>query len=102
MDLQALQERKDQASLLGNSMDESLVDETKAVNLELNPGDVSMHHPNVIHGSNSNQSPTQWRLNLVIRVIASSTRITDPQWPGVFHLRGQRREDVNRYLPEPI
>ena len=102
MDLQALQERKDQASLLGNSMDESLVDEAKAVNLELNPGDVSMHHPNVIHGSNSNQSPTQWRLNLVIRVIASSTRITDPQWPGVFHLRGQRREDVNRYLPEPI
>lgn len=101
MDLQALRERKDKDSLLGTSMDESLVDETQAVNLELDPGDVSMHHPNVIHGSNANQSPTAWRLNLVIRVIRSTTKITDPNWPGVFHLRGQRRPDVNPYLPEP-
>ncbi len=101
LDLQALKERKDKESLLGTSMDESLVDKSKAVDLELDPGDVSMHHPNVIHGSNANQSPTHWRLNLVIRVIASSTKITDPNWPGVFHLRGQRRPDVNRYLPEP-
>ena len=101
MDLQSLAERKDKSSLLGTSLDESLVDESQAVDLELEPGDVSLHHPHIIHGSNANESPTRWRLNLVIRVIASSTRITDPAWPGVFHLRGQRREDVNQYLPEP-
>ncbi|MEZ5278406.1 MAG: phytanoyl-CoA dioxygenase family protein [Opitutaceae bacterium] len=102
MDLQALRERRDRESLLGTSMDESLVDESKAVDLELEPGDVSMHHPNIIHGSNANKSPTHWRLNLVIRIIAASTKVTDPNWPGVFHLRGEPREDVNRYLPEPV
>jgi len=73
---------------------------SQAVDLGLNPGDVSVHHPNIIHGSNPNTSPTQWRLNLVARVIASTTRITDPDWAGVFHLRGRRREDISRYLPE--
>jgi ectoine hydroxylase-related dioxygenase (phytanoyl-CoA dioxygenase family) len=101
LELQALQERKDRESLLGSSIDESIVDESRAVDLQLDPGDLSMHHPNVIHGSNANQSSEHWRLNLVVRVIRSSTRITDPSWPGVFHLRGRRREDVNRYLPEP-
>ncbi|NQU40049.1 MAG: phytanoyl-CoA dioxygenase family protein [Lentisphaerae bacterium] len=101
MDLQALHERKDVRNLLDSAMADSLVDESRAVDLILQPGDVSIHHPNIIHGSNPNTSPTQWRLNLIIRVIASSTRITDPNWPGVFHLRGNRREDVNRYLPDP-
>ncbi len=101
MELQALKERNDKVSLLGTSLDESLVDESLAIDLELNPGDVSMHHPNIIHGSNPNGSIDRWRLNLVIRVIAASTKVTHTAWPGVFHLRGKRREDINRYLPEP-
>lgn len=101
LDLQALRERRDRESLLGNSIDDALVDERRAVDLVLEPGDVSIHHPNLIHGSNANASPDQWRLNLVVRVIAATTRITDPNWPGVFPLRGARREDINRYLPEP-
>jgi ectoine hydroxylase-related dioxygenase (phytanoyl-CoA dioxygenase family) len=100
MDLQALRERTDRPSLLGTSVDDSVVDEAQAVDLELEPGDISIHHPNIIHGSNPNGS-ADWRLNLVIRVIAASTKVTNPAWPGVFHLRGRRREDVNRYLPEP-
>jgi phytanoyl-CoA hydroxylase len=101
MNLQKLKERKDIRNLLDSAMDDALVDESRAVNLVLQPGDVSIHHPNVIHGSNPNTSPTQWRLNLVARIIAAGTRVTDPHWPGVFHLHGQRREDRNRYLPDP-
>jgi ectoine hydroxylase-related dioxygenase (phytanoyl-CoA dioxygenase family) len=102
MSVQALKPRSGVRNMLDSSMDESLVDESKAVDLVLNPGDVSVHHPNIIHGSNPNTSPTQWRLNLVARVIASTTRITDANWVGVFHLRGRRREDINRYLPDPV
>lgn len=102
MSIQALKPRTDLRNLLDSSMDESLVDESRAVDLVLNPGDVSVHHPNIIHGSNPNTSSTQWRLNLVARVIAPTTRVTDPGWAGVFHLRGHRREDINRYLPDPV
>lgn len=98
--IQALRPRTDVRNLLDSSMDESLVDESKAVDLVLDPGDVSVHHPNIIHGSNPNTSTTQWRLNLVARVIASTTRVTDSNWAGVFHLRGRRREDINRYLQD--
>lgn len=101
MDLQALRERRDRESLLGNAIDDAMVDESQAVDLELAPGDVSVHHPNIVHGSRANAAPDRWRLNLVARVIAASTRVTDPNWPGVHHLRGRRREDVNRYLPDP-
>ena len=38
----------------------------------------------------------------VARLIASTARVTDPNWVGVFHLRGRRREDINRYLPDPV
>lgn len=43
-----------------------------------------------------------WRLNLVARVISASTRVTDADWPGVFHLCGKKRKDVNTYLPDPV
>lgn len=87
-------------NLLDSQIDPSLVDESKAVDLWLQPGDVSAHHPNVIHGSNANTSDTKWRLSLVARIIRASTKVTDPDWPGVFHLAGRRREDINRYRPE--
>jgi phytanoyl-CoA hydroxylase len=102
MDLQDLKTRTDTRNLLDSSLDDNLVDESHAVDLILNPGDASVHHPNIVHGSAPNDSKDMWRLNLVARVISASTRVTDADWPGVFHLCGKKREDVNTYLPDPV
>ena len=100
MDLQEMNERKDVDSTLGSSMDAGLVDESKAVDLELNPGDLSMHHPNIIHGSEANTSD-QWRMGLTIRYIPTSTRITEQPWDSSFLLRGEAVRGVNEYLQQP-
>ena len=33
------------------------VDESEAVDMVLAPGDVEVHHPNIVHGSTANTSP---------------------------------------------
>lgn len=43
-------------SLFGVEVDPVLVDESLAVDVLLEPGDVSIHHPNLIHGSGPNRS----------------------------------------------
>ncbi|GMW00982.1 MAG: hypothetical protein AMXMBFR84_21190 [Candidatus Hydrogenedentota bacterium] len=101
--LQSLHERKDVDNVLGSGMDERLVDESKAVDLVLKPGDVSVHHPNVIHGSNANLS-TKWRRSLTIRYIPTTTRILLKKGEGIhpsaFHLRGED-PGLNEYNPRP-
>ena len=76
------------------------VDESQAVDMVLAPGDVEVHHPNIVHGSNANTSPDR-RCGLTIRYIPTSTRITDPQapYPSAFHLQGS--PGVNSYQPRP-
>lgn len=76
------------------------VDESRAVDIVLAPGDVEVHHPNIVHGSNANTSPRR-RCGLTIRYIPTSTRITDPEvpYPSAFHLRGA--PGVNTYQPRP-
>ena len=72
--LQEVRERSDVANVLGSSMDAVHVDEDSAIDLVLQPGDVSIHHPNAVHGSNANTSP-HWRRGLTIRYIPTSTRV---------------------------
>lgn len=76
------------------------VDEREAVDIVLAPGDVEVHHPNIVHGSNANLSPHR-RCGLTIRYIPTSTRITDPEEPSpsAFHLQGS--PGVNQYQPRP-
>lgn len=76
------------------------VDEAQAVDMVLAPGDVEVHHPNIVHGSNANTSPNR-RCGLTIRYIPTSTRITDPEvpYPSAFHLQGS--PGVNSYQPRP-
>ena len=101
MELQEMKPRTEVDNVLSSGMDDSAVDESKAVDLILGRGDVSIHHPNVVHGSNANTSP-KWRRGLTIRYIPSSTRIiSDKQWPSAFLLRGQAVPGVNQYLPWP-
>jgi hypothetical protein len=53
---QPLRPQPGQASLFGTEIDPLLVDESLACPLSLAPGDVSAHHPNLIHGSPPNRS----------------------------------------------
>ena len=76
------------------------VDEHQAVAIELAPGDVSVHHPNIVHGSDRNGS-TSWRRGLTIRYIPTTTRILDAEMSSAFHLRGRTVSGVNEYLPPP-
>lgn len=43
-------------SLFGAELDPALVDDAAAVDLVLAPGDASLHHPNLVHGSGPNRS----------------------------------------------
>lgn len=100
--LQVIHERKDVDNVLGAEMDLGQVDEGKAVDLLLEPGDVEIHHPNLIHGSHANTSP-RWRRGLTIRYIPTSTRIlADEAFPSAFILRGAARPGLNLYQPWPL
>ena len=99
--LQQMKERRDVDNVLNSAIDDAFVDESQAVDVILKAGDVSIHHPNVIHGSNANTS-AMWRRGLTIRYIPASTRIlSDRQWPSAFLLRGKGVPGVNDYLPWP-
>ncbi|MBO2450323.1 phytanoyl-CoA dioxygenase family protein [Actinomadura barringtoniae] len=76
------------------------VDESRAVDMVLRPGDVEVHHPGIMHGSNANASPNR-RCGLTIRYIPTSTRITaEPQpFPSALLLRGE--PGVNTYQSKP-
>jgi phytanoyl-CoA hydroxylase len=100
LELQKLKERKDVKNVLSSEMDPRFVDESKAVDVILNAGDVSVHHPNIIHGSNANNSPKR-RAGLTIRYIPTSTRITKTPWPCDFLLRGKPVPGINDYKPRP-
>lgn len=103
MDLKELRQRADVTSVLGADTDEKYFDESAAVNVVLQAGDVSVHHPNIVHGSMANTSP-RWRRGLTIRYIPTSTRIltkTDEPWPSAFLLRGKAVPGVNTYRPRP-
>ncbi|MFD1677348.1 phytanoyl-CoA dioxygenase family protein [Alicyclobacillus fodiniaquatilis] len=101
MDLQQLRLRTDVANVLGSELDPQLVDEDAAVDLVLKAGGVSVHHPNIVHGSNANHSALR-RCGLTIRYIPTSTRIvSDKPWPSAFLLRGEAVPGVNDYLPKP-
>jgi hypothetical protein len=102
MDLQEMHTTAGDQNVLGSAIAEDRVEADKAVDLVLDPGDLSVHHPNIVHGSKANTSPRR-RCGLTIRYIPTSTRIiTDkPQWPSAFLLCGQPVEGVNDYLPWP-
>jgi hypothetical protein len=99
MELDTVEERNDVDNVLGSSMHTDRVDESKAVDVVLTAGDVSIHHPNLIHGSEANTSD-RWRMGLTIRYIPSTTRILkDVGSP--FLMRGKAVAGVNTYLPRP-
>jgi len=100
--LHPLQPRPDIPNIFGGEIDPSLVDEVLAVDVPLKAGDVSVHHPNIIHGSGVNRSNKR-RAGLSIRYISTCARITTPQpLPSLMLLRGVATPGVaNLYHPFP-
>jgi ectoine hydroxylase-related dioxygenase (phytanoyl-CoA dioxygenase family) len=46
------------------------VDESRAIDLELRPGEMSLHHCNIIHGSNPNRTDDK-RIGVIVRFVTS-------------------------------
>lgn len=97
--LHDLRQREDVANVLGAEI-AATVDESEARDLVLDAGDVEVHHPMIIHGSNANTSPRR-RCGLTIRYIPTSTRITTAEQPysSALLLRGEPGRNVYQPLP---
>ena len=103
MALQEMKPDKSKPNVLSSSMDSAFVDESRAIDCVLERGGVSVHHPNVIHGSEANHSARR-RCGLTIRYIPATTKIlvrNDGPWPSAFMLRGVETPGVNSYNPRP-
>jgi len=90
----------DTVNLLNSEVDPAVVNERQAVDVQLNPGDVSVHHPLMLHGSKANTS-SQWRRGGSIQYMPVTTRITADSWPCAFLLQGDDAAGVNDYRPIP-
>jgi phytanoyl-CoA hydroxylase len=95
--LKAMVRSEGEDNVLGSHMD-APVEESRAVDVEVRRGGVSVHHPNLVHGSNPNTSGRR-RCGLTIRYIPASTRITREWKP--FLLRGEDPQGRNTYYPFP-
>ncbi|CAF1453344.1 unnamed protein product [Didymodactylos carnosus] len=75
------------------------IDQSKIVDVVLKPGDISIHHPNIIHGSEANTSNRR-RCGLTIRYISPTTQCLDPKQP-VMMMRGSPIDGINKYRSWP-
>jgi len=67
------------------------VDEAAAVDIELNPGEMSFHHAKIVHGSNANAS-SRTRIGFAIRYISPSVRQTAGAEDSVMLVRGEDKQ----------
>jgi len=86
--------------VLGVGIRPDQIDESNAVDLELKAGDISIHNPNIIHGSNANTSD-KWRVGLTLRYIPTSTWVNNAGHGNIL-LRGEKTEGIkNEYVERP-
>ena len=87
--------------VLDLAIDPKQIDDTEAVDIELNAGDISIHNPFIIHGSNANVSD-QWRIGLTLRYIPTSTYVNREEWECIL-LRGNAKKEINNnYADQPV
>ncbi|MCZ6678520.1 MAG: phytanoyl-CoA dioxygenase family protein [Candidatus Poribacteria bacterium] len=91
---------EDSVNLLNSRVDPGVVDESAAVDVELNPGDVSVHHPRILHGSETNTSE-HWRRGGSLQYMPATTQIKANNWPCAFLFRGEAIAGLNHYQPRP-
>jgi ectoine hydroxylase-related dioxygenase (phytanoyl-CoA dioxygenase family) len=73
------------------------VDEAAAADLVLQPGEMSLHHVKLIHGSNPNRSDDR-RIGYAIRYIPASVRQTAGAEDSAMLVRGVDR--YRHFIPE--
>lgn len=87
-------------NVLGTTVHPSLIDESDIVDLELQPGDVSVHNPRIIHGSEANTSDG-WRIGLTLRYIPTSTRVNRENHPAILVRGKPNAGNSNEYAGRP-
>ena len=70
------------------------VDETRAVDLALQPGQISLHHLWIVHGSNANLSDIP-RIGIAIRYVSTRVRQQGTHKPIAMLVRG--RDDFHHF-----
>ncbi|MCY3778775.1 MAG: phytanoyl-CoA dioxygenase family protein [Chloroflexi bacterium] len=92
---------QDGKNVLGTTVHPSLIDDEDVVDLELQPGDVSVHNPRIIHGSDANDS-AKWRIGLTLRYIPTSTRVLSEPNCAIL-VRGEPdSSNNNNYAERPV
>lgn len=105
MPLDAPEPRTDTPNMLYSSMRQELVDawveRAGIVDVVLQPGDVSIHHPRIIHASEANRSDKR-RCGLDIGYIRTSTSISNKDlYLDPVLVRGEAVPGINRYRRWP-
>ncbi len=86
--------------VLGRGMRSEDIDDSQAIDIELDAGDVSIHNPNIIHGSNANSSD-KWRIGLTLRYVPTTTLVKKDDHENML-LRGKPAPGVaNAYARRP-
>ena len=75
------------------------VDDDKAVSIELQPGEASLHHGWVAHTLHPNKSDDR-RIGLSLQYLTPRMKQKKTQKESVLPVRGQDR--FNHFLPEPV
>jgi chlorinating enzyme len=65
------------------------VDESRAVDLELQPGEMSLHDVWIVHGSKANTSRDMPRIGIAIRYVSPEVRQESPMKPRAVLVRGR-------------
>ena len=92
---------KDGKNVLESGIHPSQIDDSRVVNLELQPGDVSVHNPKIIHGSEANTSDN-WRIGLTLRYIPTSTRVKRETDHAILVRGMPDASNDNKYAERPV
>lgn len=99
--LQKIIVRNDIPNMLSSMVDDNSFDPAEAVDIILQPGDVSVHHPHLIHGSEANTSNKR-RCGLDLGFMSTDTSISNE---GLYlHpilVRGTPVPNINKYRAWP-
>jgi len=100
--LQDLELNTSEPNLLFSTLNSSYIEAEKAVDVVLQPGDVSIHHPHIIHSSEKNTSSNQ-RCGLDMGFIQTSTAISNEGlYLDPILVRGHAVEGINQYRSWPL
>lgn len=100
--LMAQRETSDQNNALSRGQEIAVaVDEAQAVDLALQPGEMSLHNLWIVHGSNANQSKDTPRIGIAIRYVSTEVHQESPRKPLALLAHGTDSYGHFEALPAP-